>query len=142
MQIQQAHELEGRIALAEKDYGKAIAELEQANLQNPRNLYRLSLAYGGKGDTAKAQEYLVQAAGFNPLPQLDYAFIRGKAQRLAANKKAASDDSGLVPQRDGCSANRGARFGRTASARDYAIRTCERKWSAREHNDWQTYLAK
>ncbi len=90
VQIQQAHELDGRIALAEKDYGKAIAELEQANLQNPRNLYRLSLAFGGKGDTAKAQEYLVRAASFNPLPQLDYAFIRVKAQKLAANKKAAS----------------------------------------------------
>jgi hypothetical protein len=32
----------------------------------------------------------VRAASFNPLPQLDYAFIRVKAQKLAANKKAAS----------------------------------------------------
>lgn len=88
-QVQQAHELAGRIAFAESDYGKAIEELEQANLQNPRNLYRLSLAYGGKGDTAKAQEFLAEAAGFNSLPQLDYAFIRAKAQKMAGNKKAS-----------------------------------------------------
>jgi tetratricopeptide (TPR) repeat protein len=88
-QVQQAHELAGRIALAENDNARAIAELEQANLQNPRNLYRLSLAYGGKGDTAKAREFLAKAAGFNPLPQLDYAFIRAKVQQMAVAKKAS-----------------------------------------------------
>lgn len=88
-QMQQAHELAGRIAFAEEDYGTAIAELQQANLQNPRNLYRLSLAYGGKGDTAKAQEFLAKAAGFNPLPQLDYAFIRARLQQTAGVKKAS-----------------------------------------------------
>src|SRR3712207_4771649 len=34
-QLRQAHELAGMIALAEKDYDKAIAELQQANQQNP-----------------------------------------------------------------------------------------------------------
>ena len=29
---------------------KAVAELEQANQQNPQNLYRLSQAYRGQGD--------------------------------------------------------------------------------------------
>jgi tetratricopeptide (TPR) repeat protein len=87
LQVQQAHELAGRIALAEKDNNKAIAELEQANLQDPRNLYRLSLAYGGKGDTAKAQEFLAKAARFNSLPQLNYAFIRAKAQKKVGDKK-------------------------------------------------------
>ena len=48
-QLKQAHELAGRIALAEKDNAKAITELEQANLQNPQNLYRLSQAYRGNG---------------------------------------------------------------------------------------------
>lgn len=88
-QLQQAHELAGRIALAEKDNGKAIAELEQANMQNPRNLYRLSLAYEAKGDTAKAREFVAKAAGFNPLPQLDYAFIRAKVQQMARGRKAS-----------------------------------------------------
>jgi tetratricopeptide (TPR) repeat protein len=80
-QLKQAHELAGRIALAEKDYGKAIAELEQANQQNPQNLYRLSQAYRAQGDAAKSQDYLKKAADFNSLPALNYAFIRAKAQK-------------------------------------------------------------
>jgi tetratricopeptide (TPR) repeat protein len=82
-QLKQAHELAGRIALAEKDNAKAITELEQSNLQNPQNLYRLSQAYRGNGDAAKAQEYLKKAAEFNSLPALNYAFIREKAQKEA-----------------------------------------------------------
>jgi len=82
-QLKQAHELAGRIALAEKDNAKAITELEQANLQNTQNLYRLSQAYRGNGDAAKAQEYLKKAAEFNSLPALNYAFIREKAQKEA-----------------------------------------------------------
>ena len=79
-QVKQAHELAAVIALAGKNYDSAVAELEQANLQDPRNLYRLYEAYQGTGNSAKAQEYRSQAASFNPLPQLNYAFIRTKAQ--------------------------------------------------------------
>jgi tetratricopeptide (TPR) repeat protein len=82
--MQQAHELAGKIALAERDYDKAIAELQQASLQDPGNLYRLGQAYQGKGDSSKAQEFYVQAAEFNSLPQLSYAFIRLKAKKMAA----------------------------------------------------------
>jgi tetratricopeptide (TPR) repeat protein len=85
-QLKQAHELAGRIALAGKDYDKAIAELEQANQQDPRNLYRLSQAYRAKNDRPKADEYGKKAAEFNPLPQLNYAFIRVKAQKAAGQK--------------------------------------------------------
>src|SRR4029077_9605567 len=88
VQLRQSHELAGRIALAEKDYDKAIAEFERANQQNPGNLYRLGLAYQGKGDKARAQEFCSKAADFNSLPQLNYAFIRAKAQKMAAEKKA------------------------------------------------------
>jgi tetratricopeptide (TPR) repeat protein len=88
LQLKQAHELAGRIALAEKNYDIAIAELQQANEQNPRNLYRLAQAYQAKGDSTKAHEYYVQAAGFNSLPQLNYAFIRVKAQKIVAGKQA------------------------------------------------------
>jgi len=88
LQVKQAHELAGRIALGEKNYETAITELQQANLQNPDNIFRLGQAYAGKGDHAKAMEYYVQAAEFNSLPQLNYAFIRVKAQKLAAGKKA------------------------------------------------------
>jgi tetratricopeptide (TPR) repeat protein len=88
-QVKQAHELAGRIALAEKDNDRAITELGQANLQDPRNLYRLSLVYEGKGDTAKAQEFLAKAAGFNSLPQLNYAFIRAKAQKKVGDRRTS-----------------------------------------------------
>ena len=80
-QLKQAHELAGRIALAEKDNAKAITELEEANLQNPQNLYRLAQAHRAAGDTAKAQEYLKKAAEFNSLPALNYAFVREKARK-------------------------------------------------------------
>ena len=51
------HQLLGSIALDSKDYDKAVAELQQANQQNPYDLYRLCQAYQGKGDKAKAKEY-------------------------------------------------------------------------------------
>lgn len=87
-QIKQSHQLAGMIALAEKNYDKAIAELQQANDQNPQNLYRLCQAYQAKGDFAKAKEFCTKAAGFNSLPFLNYAFIRTKAQKMTAEMKS------------------------------------------------------
>jgi tetratricopeptide (TPR) repeat protein len=86
--VRQSHELAGMIALTEKDYDKAITELHQANQQNPQDMYRMAQAYEGKGDNAKAQEFYSQAAGFNSLPQLNYAFVRAKAQKMAGGKKS------------------------------------------------------
>ena len=88
-QVKLAHELAGRIAFAEKDYNTAITELEQANEQDPRNLYRLGQAYQAKGNNAKAQDYCRKAAEFHSLPQLNYAFIRNKARKNVAAKKAS-----------------------------------------------------
>jgi tetratricopeptide (TPR) repeat protein len=85
-QVKQWHELAGRLALAQKDNDKAIAELDQANQQDPHNLYRLGQAYEGKGETAKAHDLYSQAAGFNSLPQLNYAFVRAKAWKLAGKQ--------------------------------------------------------
>ncbi len=87
VQIRFEHELAGRIALTEKDYDNAIAELQQANQQDPRNLYRIALAYQGKGNATEAHDWLARAAGFNSLPQLNYAFIRVKAQKMMATTK-------------------------------------------------------
>jgi tetratricopeptide (TPR) repeat protein len=81
--LKQVHELAGRIALAQKDYSRAMTELEQANEQDPSNLYRLSLASLGKGDNDAAREFAKRAADFNSLPQLNYAFVRSKAQKAA-----------------------------------------------------------
>ena len=86
VQVKLTHELAGTLALAQKDYDQAIAELQQANQQNPQNLYRMCDAYQAKGDSGKAHDYCSQAAGFNSLPQLPYAFIRSKAQKVAAKK--------------------------------------------------------
>lgn len=84
VQIKQSHELDGRIALADKDYATALTELQQSNLQDPRNLYRLSQAYQAKGDRESARRYLAQSVSFNLLPALNYAFIRLKVQKLVA----------------------------------------------------------
>ena len=79
-QIRNAHELDGIVALAQKDYAKAVAELLQANLQNPQDLYRLCQAYQAMGDGVKAKEFCGRAANFNSLPAINYAFVRSKAK--------------------------------------------------------------
>ena len=81
-----AHELDGTIALAERDYDRAIAELLQADQQNPQNLYRLCQAYGAKGDAAKAGEFCKKAADFNSVPNVNYALVRTKAKAAAGPK--------------------------------------------------------
>ena len=83
VQVRQAHELTGMVALEEKDYDKAVTELLQSNQQNPYNLYRLCLAYQGKGDKDKAKDFCTKAANFNSLPQANLAFIRTKAAKTA-----------------------------------------------------------
>jgi tetratricopeptide (TPR) repeat protein len=80
--IRVAHSLAGELALEAKQYDKALAELEQADQLNPRNLYRMSLAYLGKGDKAKAKEFCTKAAHSYVIPTLDYAFIRVKAEKM------------------------------------------------------------
>ncbi|HKP47436.1 MAG TPA: tetratricopeptide repeat protein [Pyrinomonadaceae bacterium] len=86
IQMMLAHELAGSIALAEKDYNKAVSELEQSNLQNPQNLYRLGQAYAGKGDRAKARDNFNKAAQFNSLPAVNLAFVRRQSAKLAGTK--------------------------------------------------------
>jgi tetratricopeptide (TPR) repeat protein len=83
IQQKTVHSLNGMIALEEKDYAKAIAELAQANQQNPQDLYRQCQAYEGKGDAAKAKEFCKQAAEFNSLPAMNLAYIRAKAAKVA-----------------------------------------------------------
>ncbi len=80
-QTKLAHGVMGMIALETKEYDTAIAELQQANQQNPYDLYRLCQAHQGKGDGAKAKEFCNKAATFNSLPQLNLAFIRTKAAK-------------------------------------------------------------
>jgi tetratricopeptide (TPR) repeat protein len=83
-ETRQAHELTGAIALQEKKFDQAIAELNQGNQQDPYTLYRLGLAYQGKGDEARAAEFFQRAANQNTLPTLNYAFVRMKAKKMKA----------------------------------------------------------
>jgi len=84
-QIWLAHELAGSIALAEKKYDQAIQHFQKANQQNPYTFYRLALAYEGKGEVKNAKESYKKAARFNALSNLNYSFMRKKAeQKLAA----------------------------------------------------------
>jgi tetratricopeptide (TPR) repeat protein len=82
-QIRLSHQLAGLIALKEKEYDAAIAELEQANQLNPYNLYSMALANEEKGDLARAKELYRTTAEFNALNNLNYAFIRVKATQRA-----------------------------------------------------------
>jgi tetratricopeptide (TPR) repeat protein len=83
-QVRLGHEVAGMIALAEKNWDAALAHLEQANLQDPYNLYRQGLAYEAKGDGAKAKAKFASAKDFNQLPTLNSAFVRMKARKLKA----------------------------------------------------------
>jgi len=80
-QTKQVHQLLGMIALEEKNFDAAISELQQANQQNPYDLYRLCQAYQGKNDAGKAKEFCGKAAAFNSLPQINLAFVRSKAAK-------------------------------------------------------------
>jgi tetratricopeptide (TPR) repeat protein len=82
--VKQAHELEGQIALAAKDYGAALTHFGQANQQDPQVLYLMALAHQGSGDTSQARELAAKAANANILPLASYAFVRAKARKLAA----------------------------------------------------------
>jgi tetratricopeptide (TPR) repeat protein len=83
-QVRLGHEVAATIALQEKDYDGALAHLQQANQQDPYILYRMGLAYEGKGDAAKATEMFRTARDFNQLPTLNSAFVRAKARKLKA----------------------------------------------------------
>jgi len=82
LQIKLAHQVAGMIALTEEDFDTALTELEQANLQDPYNLYRLGLAYQGKGDLEAARDQFRRAADFNALNNMNYAFIRHRARAM------------------------------------------------------------
>lgn len=81
--IRTAHELAGMIALKAGDNDGAIAELNQANLTNPNNHYRLAMAYKGKGNTQKAKECCELAANYHAVNSLQYALVRQKAKQMS-----------------------------------------------------------
>jgi tetratricopeptide (TPR) repeat protein len=87
--VREAHGLVGMIALKEKRFDQAIAELNQADQENPYVLYKSGVAYQGKGDQSKAAEMFKRAAESYTTPSLDYAFIRAKAKQPAAPRSTS-----------------------------------------------------
>jgi tetratricopeptide (TPR) repeat protein len=85
-----AHELAGQVALAGKNYDLAIAELSQASAIDPYNVYRLSLAYAGKGEAAKAKELATRAEHDNTLVSLNHAFVRRLLRNSAGSPGASA----------------------------------------------------
>jgi tetratricopeptide (TPR) repeat protein len=77
----QSHHLLGLVALANKHPEEALAELRQANQQDPRVQYLLALAYAAQGEPKLSREACRRAAEDNSL-NFAYAYVRDKARRM------------------------------------------------------------
>lgn len=75
------HELRGLVALASGDPATALAQLGEANPQDPRVLFELATAYRAAGKTDAARETLARVVNFN-VSSLPLAFVRPRAQAL------------------------------------------------------------
>jgi len=80
-QIKAAYELAGRILYEEEKFNDAISAFEKSNLQNPYNIYFIGLAYEAKGDIETAKKYFQRSAGANSYNNLNYSFVRKKAEK-------------------------------------------------------------
>jgi tetratricopeptide (TPR) repeat protein len=85
-QVKRAYQLAGRIALKEKRYDDALAELQQAEQRNAQTLFVTAQVYQAKGDRAKAKEFFSKAANFNDM-SWEYALVRKKAKEQMAKLK-------------------------------------------------------
>jgi len=83
-QIREAHEVLGIIALNEKNYDAAVAQLTQANAQSPYVMFQLAKAYAGKKDKDNSKTYYRKAAEAYILPDIEYAMIRQQAKKAMA----------------------------------------------------------
>ncbi len=84
--IRAAHGLTGEVALEARQYDKALSEFQQADQLSPCILYKMSLAYTGKGDKAKAKELCMKAARSYVIPTMDYAVVRVKAEKMLSTR--------------------------------------------------------
>lgn len=84
-QIWLAHQLNGLIALQEKEYKKAVSEFEKSNLQNPQTYYLMATAYSKDGNKVEAKKYADKCANFNALININQAFVRNKAKELVTS---------------------------------------------------------
>jgi tetratricopeptide (TPR) repeat protein len=84
-EMENHHELVGRIAFEKGDYAKVIEHLKQANQENSYTLYLLAVAESKAGDKAKAAELFKKVADWNE-DSMNYAFVRSKAM-MAVKKE-------------------------------------------------------
>lgn len=82
-ELRRTHELAGLVALQKKDPARAVAELQQANQQDPLVLLLLSHAYAAKGDAGKAEAARKKAREFNELA-FNLSFVRAATRKPAA----------------------------------------------------------
>ncbi len=84
-QIWLSHDLNGIIALNEKDYKKAQDEFMNSSQQNPYTFYNLALAYAGDDNKEMAMEYCEKSVNFNALTNMNQAFVTKKAKDMMAS---------------------------------------------------------
>lgn len=92
VRVRQAHELNGLVLLAARQFDASLAELALADQQNPAVLYAMARAHAGHGATAKAAEMSAQAVHMNILPTLPAVFTRaalGPATGSATSESAS-----------------------------------------------------
>ena len=88
--IRQAHELNGLVALAAKQFDASLVELALADQQNPAVWSAKARAYAGRGERAQSQGLADQAKHMNILPTFPYVFTRA---RFAASTHSATSGS-------------------------------------------------
>ena len=84
-QIWFSHDLNGMVAMKEKQYQEAINEFKQANQQNPYILFKLANAYQENDNKNEAKKYYEECLNFNALNSINQAFIRTKAKEVLAS---------------------------------------------------------
>jgi len=83
-QLWLSHELNGLIALNQKDYKTARDEFMKSNQQNPYTFYRIALTYEGEMNKEEAKKYFDMSSNFNALNNLNQAFVNSKMQTTMA----------------------------------------------------------
>jgi len=94
--IRQSRELNGLVALEEKQFDASLRELARADQENPAVWYAMARAYAGKGDSVKAKQLSEQAVHLNVLPTFPYVFTR--AVIAGATRSATSENAHGKPR--------------------------------------------
>ncbi len=82
--IRNAYLIMGMISVGEKDFDRAIAELEQADPNEPFTRYFLAKTYEGKGELTKAADTYRDLAQAYQINSVNYALVRRDAAKKAA----------------------------------------------------------